>query len=95
MALPGSATRYYFLPMIAFLASSIFLINRKNILPIKIIGILIVIVFLLGLRFEFFYSPWPNYDYAKQIKQFERQKTGEYMEIQIVPEQYKIKLYKK
>jgi hypothetical protein len=95
MAMPGSATRYYFLPMIAFLVSAFSLINKKNIKPVKLIGILIIIIFVMRLQFDFFYKPWPNYHYQNQIQKLKQKSTGEYMEIQIVPEQYKIKLYKK
>jgi hypothetical protein len=95
MAMPGSATRYYFLPMIAFLISVIFLINKKNILPIRLVGLFILTIFVLGLQFEFFYAPWTNYNYKNQIKELQYKHAGEYMEIQIIPGQYKIKLYKK
>lgn len=95
MTLPGNATRYYFLPMLAFLVSVIALFSKKNSLQVKLLGVCISLVFIVGVVFEFFYPPWPNYYYQDQVRAFEQQPVGSFADIQIVPSIYKMRLYKK
>jgi hypothetical protein len=96
LSLPGFGLRYYFFPMLSFIYSVLFLLNNKNFLPAKILGYLIIIIFVWGMHFEFFYKPWINFNYQKQIEQFSSLEKGELLKIKTMPEfWHEIKIYKK
>jgi len=95
MSIPGNALRYFFFPMLAFLMSVIFLLGQKE-KRIKIIGIIILVIFVWGTKYEFFYKPWPDLEYKKQIQKIERLQPGEMLEIEAIPKFWrKTKIYKK
>jgi hypothetical protein len=84
---PGCGNRYYFFPMLAFLASLIWLAGRKA-SPIALRSFAVVLLLLLpiGIHCDWRYPKFPNYHFRQYAEQFERAPSGTEITIPIYPE---------
>ena len=96
MMLPGNAMRYWFLPMLGFLISILFLFAKKNPRPVKFLGFCVLLIMLYGMKYEWVYDSWPNLSFATYAHKFEQLAPGETIKIPIMPETWrKMKLIKR
>jgi len=96
MAMPGAATRYWAIPMLAFILSLLFLIKSwYNMKILRIFPIAILLLFSLGLVLESIQTPWPDLQYKQQTQQFETVPVGQTYHFNILPQGWKMQLIKK
>jgi hypothetical protein len=96
MLLPGNATRYWFLPMLGFGLSCLYLLNKKNWIAVRIFGCVLFLMMAYGVKSELVYNPWPDLSFKKYAERFESLPVGGKLEIPIMPESWSdIKLIKK
>lgn len=85
LMLPGMATRYWLFPMLGFVVSLVWLLSRQHSLSIRIFGVLILLVSIVGVKNEWIYRPWPDLKFKKYAEEFERVPAGTIFEIPIMP----------
>jgi hypothetical protein len=85
LMLPGSAARYWLFPMLGFIVSLVWLLSRQNVFYIRIIGGVILLISLVGVKNEWVYKQWSNLDFKNQVIQFEQAPLGREFEFKIMP----------
>ena len=95
MVLPGAGTRYWFLPMLAFVMSLVFLIKKQNPIYARVIGAMLFVVLLYGMKADFHKPHFEPRDYAAHVETFEALPIGEAYKIPIYPVGWDMVLIKK
>lgn len=91
----GASGRYYLLPKLAWIISLGWLLFNSKIKLLKIFAGLAFFSFMFfGLTKDWAFDKFHNYHFEKQVKEFEKLKTGEAYEFKIVPG-WKMNLVKK
>lgn len=88
MSIPGNATRYWFMPMLAFVVSLVWMLGKKNPLPLRVAALLILFTSLVGMKLEWVYYPWPNRNFKQYAENFSKASPGTMVEIPIMPENW-------
>ena len=91
---PGTANRYYFLPIVAFLAALLWIVDRAK--PQAIRGLAAVLLLLLsfGIRRDWRYPPFTDMHFREYASQFQTAPSGTRMVIPINPPPWKMELTK-
>ena len=84
---PGGGNRYYFLPMVAFLASLVWLaldpsVSRK----IRYAGAVVLLLLPIGIYQDWYYPAFRNFHFPRYAAQFERAPSGTQFTIPINPD---------
>ncbi len=96
LCLPGCGNRYYFLPMLAFLASLLWMACRKaSPLAIRCFAIILLLVLPIGIYRDWKYPPFADLHFSQYAAQFEQATPGTTIVIPINPDpSWNIKLIK-
>lgn len=87
LCLPGCGNRYYFLPMLAFLASLFWIASLKpSARAFRYFAIALLLLLPVGIYRDWRYPPFENFRFAEFAKQFERVPSGTKFIIPINPE---------
>ena len=87
LPVPGSSNRYYFLPIIAFLASLVWLafdpaVSRN----FRCAGVVVLLLLPIGIYQDWYYPAFKNFHFPKYAAQFERAPSGTHFTIPINPD---------
>jgi hypothetical protein len=94
LAVPGSASRYWFFPMLAFLASAGWLAaSRRD--PWRPLGLAVVALALAFLPWNFRFEPWPDREFIARAAAYERLAPGQHTVIPIMPPGWTMELVKR
>ena len=84
---PGCGNRYYFLPMVAFLASLLWAASRKaSPRLLRSCAIVILLMLPIGIYQDWSYTPFRNFHFQEYAAQFERAPSGTKFAIPINPD---------
>ena len=84
---PGCGNRYYFLPMVAFLASLLWMASRSaSALLIRNLAVALLLLLPIGIYQDWRYPPFVDYHFQKYAEQFEHAPAGTKMTIPINPD---------
>jgi hypothetical protein len=84
---PGCGNRYYFFPMLAFLASLLWVAGRKASPPaLRSFAVVLLLMLPIGIHRDWRYPKFPNYHFRQYAEQFERAPSGTEITIPIYPE---------
>ena len=87
MRLPATAVRYYFLPMIAFLASALWAAARIQIpQALRSLALLVLLVLPVGICRDWRYPAFADRHFQEYADKFERAQPGTQMTIPIPPD---------
>ncbi|MFH1947464.1 MAG: hypothetical protein ABIJ23_04905 [Candidatus Magasanikbacteria bacterium] len=95
MSLPGAATRYWFIPMLGFVLSLVYIACQKEYKSFRFVGLFAIILMLIGISYDWVFPKWNNLDYKNQVRTFEQVELGEEYNFFIQPEGWQMKLIKK
>jgi len=96
MEVPGYCNRYYFFPMLAFLATPVWMLSSSTVksrLP-RCAALLIVLLLPIGICRDWQVKPFPDMNFKAYAAQFERAAPGTQMTIPIHPK-WKMELTKR
>jgi hypothetical protein len=86
LCIPGCGNRYYFLPMLAFLASLLWMACRRaSHLAIRCFAIALLLLLPIGIYRDWKYSPFTDLHFQQYAAQFEQAHAGTKMAIPINP----------
>lgn len=96
MALPGIGDRYYELPMLAFLASAVWIMTRSRIPVLRLAGgLLIAATFFVGIPGDWSYQPYSDLHPERYADALDRASPGTRVVIPINPPGWTIQLTRK
>ncbi len=87
MEIPGCGNRYYFFPMLAFLATPIWMLSSstaKSRIP-RCAALIVLLSLPIGIWRDWYFRPFPDMDFKKYAAQFERAAPGTQVTIPIHP----------
>ena len=86
LCVPGCGNRYYFLPMLAFLASLLWIAGRKaSPLALRFFAIVLLLFLPIGIYRDWKYPPFTDLHFSQYAAQFEQAPAGTQMVIPINP----------
>jgi hypothetical protein len=87
LCFPGDGNRYYFLPMLAFLASLSWMASRSaSPRLIRYFAVALLLLLPIGIYQDWRYPPYGDYQFQEYAEQFERAPAGTKMTIPINPD---------
>jgi hypothetical protein len=95
MSLPGAATRYWFIPILGFVMTILFLLQRNNHTYTKIVGICLFCIMSIGIFGDWFHHKWEDAGYSEYVATFETLSIGETIKIPIQPKGWDMTIIKK
>jgi hypothetical protein len=96
LAAPGAGNRYYFFPMIAFLASLVWMGTRSRLLPAAIgAWLVIVATLLIGMPGDWSYPKFTDFQPETYARVFDAARPGTRVVVPINPPGWTIQLTKK
>ncbi|MGA7935160.1 MAG: hypothetical protein WCA35_16550, partial [Kovacikia sp.] len=94
LALPGAATRYWFIPMLAFVALLVWLLSQKHPLWLRRVAILMLAIMAMGIAADWHYPALVDLHFKEYAAQFERSPQGTKVAIPINPLGWSMELIK-
>jgi hypothetical protein len=91
---PGAATRYWFMPILAFVASLIWVACQQRFQWLQIIATLMLVTMSIGIGLDWQHSPLVDFGFKKYVSQFEHSPQGTKMSIPINPAGWSMELIK-
>lgn len=91
---PGSATRYWFFPILAWSASLVWLLTQKDILWLRKTAAVLLVIMGIGIAIDWYHPPLPNLDFQKYAREFEELPSGKPLAIPINPPGWSMSLTK-
>ena len=89
LCVPGCGNRYYFLPMLAFLASLLWMATRKaSPLALRSIAVALLLLMPIGIYRDWKYPPFSDLHFSQYAAQFEQAPAGTKIIIPINPSAY-------
>ena len=86
LCIPGCGNRYYFLPMLAFLASLLWMASRRaSPLSLRYFAIAVLLMLPIGIYRDWKYSPFIDLHFSQYADQFEQAPAGTTIVIPINP----------
>jgi hypothetical protein len=85
LCLPGRGNRYYFFPMIGYLASLFWIASRAPIKGVRYFAIALLCLLPIGIYGDWSYPPFQDYNFRQYAQQFERAPSGTKVSIPINP----------
>ena len=86
LCLPGCGNRYYFLPMLGFLVSLVWIAGRKaSSLALRCIAAALLLMLPIGIYRDWKYPPFIDLHFSKYAAQFEQAPAGTHVVIPINP----------
>ncbi len=86
LGVPGCGQRYYFLPMLAFLASLVWMATRKATAPaLRKFAVALLLLFPIGIYQDWNYPEFEDLDFPYHAAEFERAPAGTKVVIPINP----------
>jgi len=87
LMVPGSGNRYYFLPMVAFLASLVWLaLDPAVSRTIRYAGAVVLLLLPIGIFQDWYYPAFKNFHFPRYAAQFEGAPSGTQVTIPINPD---------
>jgi hypothetical protein len=94
MRFPGTANRYYFLPIMAFVASLLWIADQGRPQSVRHAGIVLLLLLSLGVRRDWRYPAFTDMHFSEYAAQFQAAPSGTRMVIPINPPPWKLQLTK-
>ncbi len=96
MSIPGAATRYWFIPIVAFVGSVLVMAHlvRKRYLKI-LLTISVTVMLGVGVLWDWRHAPWEDLQYRSHIQQFEQAHSGEVFHVPIHPKGWNMSLIRR
>jgi len=85
LALPGSATRYWFIPVLAFITSLVWIASQQRLRWLRFVGIMLLAIMAIGIVLDWQHPALVDLSYRKYANQFERAPAGTNLSIPINP----------
>lgn len=95
MRFPGTANRYYFLPIVAFLAALLWTVDSAKALAIRGLGIVLLLFLPFGIRRDWHYPPFTDMHFGQYASQFQAAPSGTRIVIPINPPPWSMELIKR
>jgi len=86
METPGVANRYYFFPMLAFLASLVWIVSNSTAKFMRLTSIAVLALLPIGIVRDWRYKPFVDYSFKSFAMDFERVAPGTRVSIPINPD---------
>ncbi|HEY6129274.1 MAG TPA: hypothetical protein VIW23_13945 [Candidatus Acidoferrum sp.] len=96
LQIPGCGNRYYFFPMIAFLATPIWILTTYASRPklVRCAALIVVLLLPIGIIRDWHYKPFEDFHFQEYVAQFNRAAPGTHLVIPINPD-WKMELTKR
>ncbi len=94
MAIPGSGVRYWFFPMLAFDAVSVWVLSRARPRSARICGLVIVTTMSIGVTADWRQPNYADLNFKKHAQKFESAAKGSKISIPINPPGWQMRLIK-
>jgi hypothetical protein len=91
---PGTGNRYYFLPIVAFVAALVWLAVNGRTRTIRRFGTVLLVLLAVGIRRDWRYPAFTDMHFREYASQFESSPSGTRMVIPINPPPWKMQLTK-
>ena len=95
LSLPGAGTRYWFIPMLAFVFCLVFLLKKQNSIYIRLLSIILFAIMSVGVVWDWSHHEWEDLHYVEYAEKFEQLPVGEEFKIPIHPKGWEMTLIKK
>lgn len=81
----ASGIRYWFFPMLAFMASALWMLSQKNIVPLRVAASLLLVVMVFGMIQDWGHTRPVDFHFADYAKTFSEQPAGTRFAIPLNP----------
>jgi hypothetical protein len=95
MLTPGITNRYWFFPMLAFLACLIWMVSAARSRPARYAALALLALLPIGIYRDWIYRPFPDLDFREFAADFERARPGTRMIIPINPVTWEMQITKR
>jgi len=95
MRFPGTANRYYFMPIVAFLAALLWTVDSGKALAIRGLGIVLLMFLPFGIRRDWRYPAFSDMHFREYASQFQEAPSGTRILIPINPPPWRMQLIKR
>ena len=86
LQLPGIGVRYYFFPMLAFLASLLWTAKYSKPIPIRLVAFALLLFAPIGIYWDWAYPPFVDLKFSAFAAEFERAAPGTTVHIPVNPD---------
>jgi len=95
MRFPGTANRYYFMPIVAFLAALLWTVDSGKAFAIRGLGIVLLMFLPFGIRRDWRYPAFADMHFREYASQFQEAPSGTRILIPINPPSWRMQLIKR
>jgi hypothetical protein len=85
LCIPGHGNRYYFLPMLSFLAALLWIAVDRSHRKLRYLGVTLLVLLPIGIYQDWSYPKYKDLDFKKYAAQFDSAPSGTKMTIPINP----------